>query len=213
MAMPFAVIWALKSLQGPKEQLRPNEQLEQADPSRGSRGAPPIPEAHGVGVTLLRTAGYPAGSADPIIDHLIDADLCGVESHRIVRALQYHDDFKSGYIRTDATAEVSVGGGSTLSVDGKGSLGIHAMLTAIEADIKAAQLHGIAAVGVRNTGHTGRLGTFAEMAAAALPIYRLWRRRSGPLAHGDTPRWPQGRPADEPLVPWHSGRCAGAGNP
>jgi LDH2 family malate/lactate/ureidoglycolate dehydrogenase len=160
---------------------------------------------------MLRTAGCPADTADAIIDHLIDADLCGVESHGIVRALQYHDEYKSGYIRTDATAEVSVGGGSTLSVDGKGGLGIPTMLTATEAGIKAAQAQGIAAVGVRNTGHTGRLGAFAEMAAAARCLFIA-------CGGGARDRWRMvtphgGRRAVLPMNPWCLGISGGAQGP
>lgn len=175
------------------------------------RVAVPIPEAHQVGVSLLRVAGCPADTAEAIIDHLIDADLCGVESHGIVRALQYHDEYKSGYIRTDAIPEVCPSGGSTLSVDGKGGLGIPAMLTATEAGIKAARAHGIAAVGVRNTGHTGRLGAFAEMAAAAGCLFIA-------CGGGARERWRMvtpygGRKAVLPTNPWCLGIPGGAQGP
>ncbi len=127
----------------------------------------PVTEAREAAGRTLRLAGCSADTAAEIADHLIDADLCGVESHGIFRALQYADEYRRGYVRADAVASVEGTGSPILQVDGRGGIGITAMTRAVEAGIGAARLHGLAAVAVRNTGHTGRLGAYAETATQA----------------------------------------------
>lgn len=126
-----------------------------------------IADAQEVALRILKHAGCTAKIAREIVDHLIDADLCGVESHGIFRVLQYADEFRQGYIRPDAVPSVDTSQSPTLQVDGHGGIGITAMTRAVEAGIDAARSHGVTAIAVRNTGHTGRLGAFAETAAKA----------------------------------------------
>ena len=126
-----------------------------------------IAMAHEVAFRVLKRAGCTDRIAGEIVEHLIDADLCGVESHGIFRTLQYAEEFRRGYIRPDAVPSVDASQSPTLHVDGQGGIGITAMKRAVEVGIKAACAHGLAAIAVRNTGHTGRLGAFAETAANA----------------------------------------------
>lgn len=126
-----------------------------------------VAELRAVGLSILGRAGCDAESAVEIVDHLIDADLSGVESHGIFRVLQYADEYRRGYLRADAVPCVEGTGSPTLEVDGQGGIGITAMARAVHAGTDAARRHGLAAIAVRNTGHTGRLGAFAERAAAA----------------------------------------------
>lgn len=126
-----------------------------------------IATAREVTLRILRRAGCTEKTAGEIVDHLIDADLCGVESHGIFRTLQYAQEFERGYIRPDAVPSVDASQSPTLHVDGEGGIGITAMTRAVEVGLEAARVHGLAAIAVRNTGHTGRLGAFAETAANA----------------------------------------------
>ncbi len=126
-----------------------------------------VADAHEVGTRILRCAGCRPELAREIVDHLIDADLCGVESHGIFRASQYAGEYRRGYIRADAVPTTDASQSPTLQVNGNGGIGIPAMTLAVRAGIDAARQHGLAAIAVRNTGHTGRLGAFAETAADA----------------------------------------------
>lgn len=126
-----------------------------------------IVTAREVTLRILRRAGCTEKAAGEIVDHLIDADLCGVESHGIFRTLQYAEEFRRGYIRPDAVPSVDASQSPTLHVDGEGGIGIAAMTQAVEVGLEAVRTHGLAAIAVRNTGHTGRLGAFAETAANA----------------------------------------------
>lgn len=99
--------------------------------------------------------------------HLADSSLSGVESHGLMRTLQYVEQFESGSMRADATARETVSERGMHEIDGGGGIGIPAMHLAGETACRLAADAGLAALPVRNVGHTGRLGAFAEKAAAS----------------------------------------------
>ena len=101
-----------------------------------------------------------------VAEHLADADLCGMESHGLMRTLQYAEQFENGYLRADAEAEIRVNARGGVLVDGNGGIGIPAMRLAIEEGCRLAGSQGVSAVAIVNVGHTGRLGAFTEAAAA-----------------------------------------------
>ena len=115
---------------------------------------------------ILSRAGCPDDIARIVARHLVDADLCGVESHGLIRTLNYTEQFESRYMRTDARARLSKAG-QRPEIDGGGGIGIPAMRLAVEVGVDSARRHGVAVLPVRNVGHTGRLGAFAEQAADA----------------------------------------------
>lgn len=170
-----------------------------------------VADAQRAGVHILCAAGCKADLAREIVDHLIDADLCGVESHGIFRVLQYADEFRRGYLRAEAAPSVDTSQAPILHVDGDGGIGIAAMSLAVQAGIDAARLHGLTAIAVRNTGHTGRLGAFAETAAQAGCLFiacgggarQRWRMVA---PHG-------GRKAVLPTNPWCLGIPGGDHGP
>ena len=132
-----------------------------------ARVSVPVEQARAAALRILRLAGCAPGTADAIADHLVDAELCGVESHGVFRALQYAAEYRRGYLNPEAEPSVELARSPTLEVDGEGGIGIAAMALAVRAGTEAARQHGLAAIAVRNTGHTGRLGAFAEIAAEA----------------------------------------------
>jgi hydroxycarboxylate dehydrogenase B len=171
----------------------------------------PIARAHHTAVQVLQANGCAPPFALAIVDHLMDAELCGVDSHGIMRALQYADEFRRGYLVANIAPTVTVGSGATVDVDGCGGIGILAMDVATDAGISAAQTHGVAAIAVRNTGHTGRLGSFAEKAADAGCLFIA-------CGGGARERWRMvtpygGSKAVLPTNPWCLGIPGGAQGP
>ncbi len=100
-----------------------------------------------------------------ISDHLIDSSLCGVESHGVVRTLQYANQFQSGELKPCAQPRTESANGSIEVIDGDGGLGILPMIIAYEHGTTRAEESGNSTTAVRNVGHTGRLGAFADEAA------------------------------------------------
>lgn len=130
------------------------------------RVAVSLSQARAFGCDVLTAAGCAPSEAGAIVDHLIDAELCGVDSHGLMRVLQYADEFKNGYLQAQADPEITTPKPTIVDVDGHGGIGILALDVATRAGIRAARTQGVAAIAVRNTGHTGRLGAFAEQAAS-----------------------------------------------
>jgi uncharacterized oxidoreductase len=116
-------------------------------------------------LSILIKAGCKKDYANKIIDHLIDSDLSGVESHGVVRTLQYLDEYQQGYLLPNVVPKLTKDSLTTINVDGQGGLGIPAIDMATEEGIAVAKSNGMCAVAIRNIGHTGRLGAFAEKAA------------------------------------------------
>ena len=125
-------------------------------------GVEPIIELVSV---IFENIGCSAEIAREVAEHLADSNLCGMESHGLMRTLQYAEQFESGYMRADVEAEVRINDRGGVMVDGNGGIGIPAMRMAVDEGCRIARRQGVSAVGVVNVGHTGRLGAFTEAAA------------------------------------------------
>ena len=114
---------------------------------------------------IFKRAGCPEKIAIQVSNHLVDSNLCGMESHGLMRTLQYVEQFENGYMKPDVVPEVSQNDAGAWQVSGKQGIGIPAMQLAVEQGCELAQQQGISAVAIRDVGHTGRLGAFTEQAA------------------------------------------------
>jgi len=115
--------------------------------------------------SIFENIGCNAKVAREVAEHLADSSLCGMESHGLMRTLQYTEQFESGYMRPDVEPEIRTGERGATIVDGNGGIGIPAMRLAIDEGCRVAQEQGVSAVAICNVGHTGRLGAFTEAAA------------------------------------------------
>lgn len=132
----------------------------------GPRVRVPVDEAIALGAAVLRRAGCDDATAHDVATHLVDADLCGVESHGLMRVLQYEEQFASGYLDARAQPVLTINAAGRTELDGRGGIGIPAMRLAVAHAAAEAERAGMAVLPVRNVGHTGRIGAFVETAAA-----------------------------------------------
>ncbi len=121
--------------------------------------------AKSVAAALFRAAGAAPDVAAEVAAHLVEADQCGVESHGIVRCLQYTREFLDGVLDPRARPEILVEDRTRATVQAHGSIGIPAMRMAHEVATDLALQEGLSAVALLGAGHTGRLGAFGEIAA------------------------------------------------
>lgn len=131
----------------------------------GGRKILSLTQADRLIVEILIRSGCPADIAQEISLHLIDAELSGVESHGVMRVLQYHEQYKTGYLKGAVYPIISQDEFGHSYIDGQGGIGIPAMSLAINALAEKVTKIGMSAIAVRNVGHTGRIGYFAEKAA------------------------------------------------
>ena len=114
---------------------------------------------------ILTAISLPEDIAAAVTDHLIASDVSGVESHGSWRILQYSNYYASGYLAPETRPELVRQKNGTVIVDGHAAIGIPAMNLAISNVTDRAKDQGIAAIAIKNAGHTGRLGAYAEYAA------------------------------------------------
>jgi uncharacterized oxidoreductase len=104
--------------------------------------------------------------AETVSRFLVDSNLAGHESHGVVRVPRYVGYVKSGQVRLNQTGSVMVDAGNLVVIDGNAGFGQTICQQAVTLGIERALERGVALVGVRNTGHVGRVGAWAELAAA-----------------------------------------------
>src|SRR5471030_2440992 len=107
-----------------------------------------------------------AEEARRIATYLTTANLTGHDSHGVIRVPVYIRWKKMGSIVPNQTAEVVVDTPALAVVDGKYGYGQTVGPQAVRIGIEKCKASGLAAVALRNAGHIGRVGDWAEMAAA-----------------------------------------------
>jgi uncharacterized oxidoreductase len=116
---------------------------------------------------IFECAGAPADIAACVARHLVDANLAGHDSHGVLRIGQYLEAIDSGALDPAARMRIERRFAAGATVDGQRGFGQLVARDAVLLAIEIARGSGTAAVSVHNCGHTGRLGTYAEMLAAA----------------------------------------------
>jgi len=114
---------------------------------------------------LFVAAGVPEDSARTVAGSLVEANLCGHDSHGVMRAPQYIGFLKDGKYHADVPLTVLHETPAVLATDGCWGLGQVQAYRLLDKLMAKAKLLGVAAGSVRNCGHIGRLGEYAEAAA------------------------------------------------
>ncbi|MFC3127039.1 malate/lactate/ureidoglycolate dehydrogenase [Pseudoroseomonas globiformis] len=116
---------------------------------------------------MFAASGCNAEEAATVAGHLVGANLAGHDSHGVVRVTRYLDWLKSGYLVSGRELQTVLDGGAFALFDAQFGLGQPMAKRATEHGIARAQQHGAAVVALRNAGHVGRIGHYAEMAIEA----------------------------------------------
>jgi hydroxycarboxylate dehydrogenase B len=111
-------------------------------------------------------AGSSSEEARRIATYLTTANLTGHDSHGVIRVPVYIRWRNSGDIVPNQTIEVPIDTPSLAVVDGRFGYGQTVGPQAVRIGIDKCKATGLAAVATRNSGHIGRIGDWAEMAAA-----------------------------------------------
>ncbi|MEM6623364.1 MAG: Ldh family oxidoreductase [Pseudomonadota bacterium] len=126
----------------------------------------PAAEARTLIIEIFKRLGNSDEHSQIITDHLIDANLSGVESHGVMRVMQYADRMRDNTMNVGFRPDVSKTPTGVTVIDGHMGNGIPTMALAYETVTELTGKNGLGAVSVINTGHTGRHGAFADAAAA-----------------------------------------------
>lgn len=115
---------------------------------------------------LLHAAGVPADDAGLVARHLVGANLAGHDSHGVMRVPQYVEYLREGKFRPGVDLTVLNETPAVLAADanwGLGQVQAHRLLARL---VPKARHLGVASGTLRNCGHIGRLGEYAEATAA-----------------------------------------------
>ncbi len=122
-------------------------------------------ELHDLVKSILVAAGADKPNAEIVAEHLVLANLSGVDSHGIWHVLGYVDAINDGSILPTQSPTVLKQTPSSALVSGNWTFGQVACKFATELAIEKAKAQDIAIVGLVQKHHIGRLGHYCEMAA------------------------------------------------
>ena len=120
-----------------------------------------------LGQTIFQAAGASPANAARVTASLVDANLAGHDSHGVQHIPGYVRSVQEGQIVGDAEPRVLRETPVTALVSGQWTFGQVAAGFAPGCAIEKARRSGLAAVGLVQVNHIGRLGEYAEMAARA----------------------------------------------
>jgi hydroxycarboxylate dehydrogenase B len=114
-------------------------------------------------------AGFGSSQAeiDAVCSNLIDANLTGHDSHGVGMLPRYAAAYLEGGLLPNQHAQVVHDAGAVLRIDGHAGFGQVIGREAMALGIARAQQQGLALVATGNAHHLGRIGAWAEQAAAA----------------------------------------------
>ncbi|HVF64139.1 MAG TPA: malate/lactate/ureidoglycolate dehydrogenase [Casimicrobiaceae bacterium] len=114
---------------------------------------------------VMNAAGCARSEAATVAARLVDANLVGHDSHGVLRVSKYLDWVREGFLKPNRRPDVVFENDALAIVDGNRGFGQVMGEFAGMLGAQKAAASGIALVGLRNCGHLGRLGDWAELAA------------------------------------------------
>ena len=116
---------------------------------------------------IFAKAGCSAAEAERIGKYLVSANLTGHDSHGVVRVPRYVHWKKDGTVIADREVKIVTETPVLAVVDGLHGFGQTVAPQAVAIGIDKCRKNGLSMVALRNAGHIGRVGDWAEMAAEA----------------------------------------------
>jgi uncharacterized oxidoreductase len=114
----------------------------------------------------LQLAGSLENEARLVAENLIEANLKGHDSHGIGMIAQYVAAIAQGGLKPNTTARLRQDNGAILSFDGERGFGQVIGRQTMQAGIDRAKALGVSIISLANSHHLGRIGAWAEQAAA-----------------------------------------------
>jgi LDH2 family malate/lactate/ureidoglycolate dehydrogenase len=123
-------------------------------------------ELRAAGEAIFRAAGADELNTSILVEHLVDANLCGHDSHGVIRIPSYVRSIKAGQIAPAAQPAVVRETAAMTLIDARQSFGQVSARYATDAVVAKAREQGVAVAGTFNGNHIGRLGYYPTRAAA-----------------------------------------------
>jgi uncharacterized oxidoreductase len=118
-----------------------------------------------IAVRVFQTMNVPQEEAEIVAEHLVEANLTGVDSHGVIRIPQYAKAIQMRKIKPGASPKIVRETPSSALIDGDRGFGQVIARWAMSLAIRKARENVISAVSVYNCSHVGRLASYTMMAA------------------------------------------------
>ncbi len=128
---------------------------------------------------VLRALGAPSEPAALVADSLALADRLGCHTHGTGLLPLYAKMVAAGALNPLAQPGLDSDSGSCTRIDGHNGFGQLTGRLAVHTGIDKAQDGGVAVVGIRNGGHLGRLGEWAQMTASGGMLFLAFCNSGG----------------------------------
>jgi hydroxycarboxylate dehydrogenase B len=115
---------------------------------------------------IAAAGGSEAAEAKRVAENLVLANLMGHDSHGIGMMPRYVEALLEGGLHPNRKVEIRLDGGALLALDGGAGYGQSIGLQATRLAIERARKHGVSVTALGNSHHLGRIGHWAETAAA-----------------------------------------------
>ncbi|MGI9372452.1 MAG: Ldh family oxidoreductase [Hyphomicrobiales bacterium] len=115
---------------------------------------------------IFAAAGCEIEEARRVSLNLLEASLTGHDSHGVIRTPRYLLWVKSGNLVPGQDLSVDSDQGALAILDGRFGFGQTVGPQAVRIGLEKANKHGLSVIALKQAGHLGRIGAFAEMAAA-----------------------------------------------
>ena len=128
---------------------------------------------------VLLAARAPPQEAELVSTRLLKANLTGHDSHGIIRLHQYMDMQRAGTLQPGRKVEFLKDNGSTAVLTGHRGFGQTIANEAMKIAIQRAKEHNLAAIGVTDLNHVGRLSDYVILAAQQNLVGMMWTSTGG----------------------------------
>ncbi len=128
---------------------------------------------------ILEVAGTTSSHAEIVADHLVLANLRGVDSHGVWHVPGYVKALRAGHVTPTAEPTIIKQTPVAALVSGDWAFGHVVARFGMQTAIEKAREQDLAVVSVVQTHHIGRLGHYAEMAAAEGMASMVWAGGQG----------------------------------
>jgi uncharacterized oxidoreductase len=116
---------------------------------------------------LARGFGSSEAEVEAVVGNLVEANLRGHDSHGIGMLPRYAEAFLEGGLQPNTHVRTLLDAGAMLRLDGQAGFGQVIGQEAMALGIERAKAQGTCIVALGNSHHLGRIGAWAEQAAAA----------------------------------------------
>ena len=123
---------------------------------------------------VLLAAGADERNAEVVAEHLVSANLCGVDTHGVYHLHGYVDSVRQGLIIPAAWPETTIDKPNAAQVRGHWTFGHTSARCAMELCLQKAETNDMACGSLVEANHIGRLGYYVEMATERRMIGMVW---------------------------------------